>query len=215
MYIYKKKAFTMAEVLITLGIIGVVAALTMPALIAKYREQALRTQFKKAYSAFSQALQKTALIDYDGGDAGCQYYDDYTWQVSNCAEFYQKFTQNMKVIKTCKGNVNECIPEYSYELIGNTCSGYSPANVQNATVYVLQDGMIMIPYGGGYSDPRFLVDTNGKKGPNKPGWDLFDFEFIYSNGSYRLDGRAGSNTVTYCFAASNDMLFETFDDIYK
>ena len=52
-----KKAFTLAEVLITLGIIGVVAALTMPALIAKYKEKETIVRLKKAYSMMSQAYQ--------------------------------------------------------------------------------------------------------------------------------------------------------------
>ena len=50
-----KKAFTLAEVLITLGIIGVVAALTMPALIQKHQEQVAVNKLKKFYSTFSQA----------------------------------------------------------------------------------------------------------------------------------------------------------------
>ncbi len=50
-----KKAFTLAEVLITLGIIGVVAALTIPSLIQKHREQVAVTKVKKAYSMISQA----------------------------------------------------------------------------------------------------------------------------------------------------------------
>ena len=48
-------AFTLAEVLITLGIIGVVAALTLPTLIKKYEAKALETQFEKAYSVLSQS----------------------------------------------------------------------------------------------------------------------------------------------------------------
>ena len=52
----KKCAFTLAEVLITLGIIGVVAAMTMPSLISHYRHKVLETQFKKAYSVLSQAM---------------------------------------------------------------------------------------------------------------------------------------------------------------
>ena len=52
----RRVAFTLAEVLITLGIIGVVAAITMPVLIAKHRAQVLQTQFKKCYSEVSQAL---------------------------------------------------------------------------------------------------------------------------------------------------------------
>ena len=54
-----KNAFTLAEVLVTLGIIGVVAALTIPALIANYRNMVLENQFKKSYSILSQALIST------------------------------------------------------------------------------------------------------------------------------------------------------------
>ena len=58
------KAFTLAEVLITLGIIGVVAALTIPSLVQKYKEQATVTRVKKFYSAFSQAY--TMAINENG-----------------------------------------------------------------------------------------------------------------------------------------------------
>lgn len=53
---YKKcfTGFTMAEVLITIGIIGVVAAMTFPALVMHHRNKALESQFKKYYSIFSQ-----------------------------------------------------------------------------------------------------------------------------------------------------------------
>ena len=51
-----KRAFTLAEVLITLGIIGVVAAMTIPIVINKYRSYVLEVQFKKAYSNLSQAI---------------------------------------------------------------------------------------------------------------------------------------------------------------
>ena len=51
-----KKAFTLAEVLITLGIIGVVAAMTMPNLIASHQKKVLETSFKKSYSSLLQAL---------------------------------------------------------------------------------------------------------------------------------------------------------------
>lgn len=42
-----KKAFTMPEVLITLGIIGIVAAITLPALIGKYQKIQTINQLKK------------------------------------------------------------------------------------------------------------------------------------------------------------------------
>ena len=48
-------AFTLAEVLITLGIIGIVAAMTIPSLVQDYREKAQVTRVKKFYSVFAQA----------------------------------------------------------------------------------------------------------------------------------------------------------------
>ncbi len=56
-----KKAFTMAEVLITLGIIGVVVAMTLPAMIHKYDITATETRLKKFYSIFNQALLQSSV----------------------------------------------------------------------------------------------------------------------------------------------------------
>ena len=49
-----KKGFTIAEVLITIGIIGIVAAMTIPGLIKNYQERQFKTAYKKAYSEISQ-----------------------------------------------------------------------------------------------------------------------------------------------------------------
>ena len=51
-----KKAFTLAEVLITLGIIGIVAAMTLPSLIANYQKKVTVNRLKQAYSMINQAL---------------------------------------------------------------------------------------------------------------------------------------------------------------
>jgi len=59
----KKAAFTLAEVLITLGIIGVVAAMTMPALMSNYRKHVVETRLAKFYSTMNQAIQR-AEVDY-------------------------------------------------------------------------------------------------------------------------------------------------------
>ena len=56
-----KKGFTLAEVLITLGIIGVVAAMTLPTLVQNYKEQETVTRVKKFYSVFSQAYAMAVL----------------------------------------------------------------------------------------------------------------------------------------------------------
>ncbi len=68
----KKNAFTLAEVLITLGIIGVVAAMTLPALIQKNNNRVVETRLQKFYSTINQAIQR-AEVDY--GDKKYWYQD--------------------------------------------------------------------------------------------------------------------------------------------
>lgn len=67
---YNRLAFTLAEVLITIGIIGVVAALTMPSLISHFKERAIVTQAKKSYSVFLNVLNRMKadedIVDYSG-----------------------------------------------------------------------------------------------------------------------------------------------------
>ena len=54
MMILRNRAFTLAEVLITLGIIGVVAAITIPSLMENVRNRDLQAQLKKTYSEWNQ-----------------------------------------------------------------------------------------------------------------------------------------------------------------
>ena len=58
----KLYGFTLAEVLITLGIIGVVAAMTMPALVAAYNNHITEVRLKKFYSIMNQAIYSLLLI---------------------------------------------------------------------------------------------------------------------------------------------------------
>lgn len=62
---YKDPGFTLAEVLITLGIIGIVAAMTMPVLIQNHRNKVVETRLEKFYSAINQAV---LLSEADNGD---------------------------------------------------------------------------------------------------------------------------------------------------
>ena len=64
----KLKGFTLAEVLITLGIIGVVAAMTIPVLIGQYKEKVLETQYKKGVNIISTALQAIMAEEGTPGD---------------------------------------------------------------------------------------------------------------------------------------------------
>ena len=53
-----KKGFTLAEVLITIGVIGIVAAMTLPMLLVNHREKEMVTRLKKVYTNISQAMQR-------------------------------------------------------------------------------------------------------------------------------------------------------------
>ena len=67
-----KKAFTLAEVLITLGIIGIISALTLPILVQKYRNIVVETKLKKFYSEINQAIR---LAEAEYGDKEAWYLD--------------------------------------------------------------------------------------------------------------------------------------------
>ena len=68
-----KKGFTLAEILITLSIIGVVAALTLPSVIQNNKKKAVETKLAKFYSIMNQALQQSIV---ENGDM--VYWDDYS-----------------------------------------------------------------------------------------------------------------------------------------
>ena len=64
-FLKAKEAFTLAEVLITLGIIGIVASLTLPTIIEQHQKLETVTKIKKAYSTLSQAIERAKV---DNGD---------------------------------------------------------------------------------------------------------------------------------------------------
>ena len=68
----KKKAFTLSEVLITLGIIGVISAFTIPSLITMYQKRAAVSGIREALSILSQAVR---MYSAESGDEGSIYFD--------------------------------------------------------------------------------------------------------------------------------------------
>ena len=98
-----KNAFTLAEVLITLGIIGVVAAMTMPTLLNSTQGAQYRTAYKKALSVLSQAVVlNVALDDYDLSQASITSGTEQTDGTS--ASVFNLFNNRMNVAKVCGAN---------------------------------------------------------------------------------------------------------------
>ncbi len=172
----KKVAFTLAEVLITLGIIGVVAALTLPSIINKIKHKELETGFKKAYSTFSQGVINMKREDGEGLAEYYAYYNPDTQRNPNAGEFYKKFYQysGVKVIGKCNYK-NIIIKNYtknaqarSYYISGsdNTLTGLQD-ELSNGMCSALTITALTI---------FIVVDTNGIKGPNLLGHDIFFFK---------------------------------------
>ena len=185
----RKAAFTLAEVLITLGIIGVVAAMTLPSLIQNYQKKALATQTQKFYSTMSQAV-KQYMADYGVDDLrntplASDNYDEEWGSPEAIASIRDFATKYLKVVKECNSDDeddNNCFAPV-YRLWDNSIPddentwNFTTITGWNARDYVLADGsVIRIKY---YGPIDLFVDVNGKKGPNRVGYDLWSMSIFY------------------------------------
>lgn len=176
---FYKKGFTLAEVLITLGIIGVIAAMILPGLVNNYTAHKLRTQFFKSYSLINQALQTMVAKE------------DYVTNVSfNSATFYKKFAQNLKVLEDCgnyygdKNNTHPCyVPNtgtYKYKNLAGGVAGNGFENKMDDGTLLLMDGTTLYFENDAARQNYVIfitVDLNGVNGePNMLGYDVFTFQ---------------------------------------
>ena len=198
---FKKAAFTLAEVLITLVIIGVVAALNLPTLIAKVNEKVDGNQKKVTEAKLIQGLN---MLDLHGG-----INNTY----SSTAEFVEELSKYMKITKICDGTnsaFTECIPyneikytdsdneEQTVDVVDlNTAASLGKGDTESGEEFmapvamVLADGTpIILTYNKNcISDPDSIdtknktihpcvagiYDLNGSRTPNKYGKDLTAF----------------------------------------
>ncbi len=171
----RKIAFTLAEVLITLGIIGVVAAMTIPTLVANYQKKETVTALKKAYSQLSQAVKMSEL---ENGD---KEYWNYDLPAETFMNTYLK--PFLKDVEQTNGfDIHKTI---NYKYLNGDRITESSVNDKNNSVIKLSDGTIIFVDGwssGENTGRGILVDTNGFKKPNILGRDLFAFGITPSFG---------------------------------
>ena len=152
------KGFTLAEVLITLGIIGVVAAMTLPTLIQKQKRIETSSRLKKFYSAMSQAI---LLSEKDNGEV--QY-----WPKENMVK-----DDDGKYDAEANSVLSDAFfRKYLAPYLKYTSAEKDPEN-SNYTKVIFADGSCMHVKNGGCYD--FHYDTNGGKNPNIFGRDKFSF----------------------------------------
>ena len=164
----KRFGFTLAEVLITLGIIGVVAAMTMPTLMNSTQGAQYKAAYKKALSALSQAITlNVALDEVDFGDVSA---DDQLETI---------LKSRMNVVRTVGGADGKTFGTGEYSI--TTVDGVATPGTDNTTLF-MNDG-IMFSYKNTAAknctkdtslnttwtqdNCSGFVDVNGTKGPNK------------------------------------------------
>ena len=205
----KKPAFTLAEVLITLGIIGVVAAMTLPTLIQQHQKQVLANKKKKGLNTVSNLVNKIQANEDASNYETTSLFTDSVCAPVNCGDYIgycndaceeaygnpssieRIISKNLKTVKICQGD--ECDIEYIFTggidnngKLSHNSSNRKKLNKSSSdvwstvTVFYTTDGMIIyvFPNRQGIS---FWYDTNGEKGPNEYGRDLFALKYCINN----------------------------------
>ena len=207
--------FTLAEVLITLGIIGVVAAMTIPNLIANYRAHQLSSRFLESYSIIQQVFKQ---MESDEVSLSPRDY--------GLGQYYKTFMRYLQAPYDC--GLGGTIGEINGNLKGKPC--YNASGKYSDTAYktldgkqnenqgFLDDGQIALQNGtlllfeniGNSAKDRVYVsvDLNGYNNkPNRWGYDLFTFQL--KDGELKTMGAIGTDYTdmnTYCSKNSSSAL---------
>lgn len=196
-YRVENSAFTLAEVLITLGIIAVVAALTLPAVLADKRAKELETGFKKQLAVIQNVLIR---MEMEKGEP-------YTRNPSTDTRTFKKdFVKYFEIVKDF--NFDDCLK------INNKYVYRDLTNKYNSFTMYFDDGQFITSDGAMFmlndavNEPLLIsFDVNGPyKKPNRYGADLFTFQ-IMDNGKLLPMGAEGTwfTEENYCNPKKGDM----------
>lgn len=189
----KKFAFTLAEVLITLGIIGVVAAMTMPALIGNYQKRVVIEHLKKVYNTMKQVEAMAIANNGDIESWGISWYPRGDKILLN--NYILPYVDTLKVCME-----NDC--PYKY-MNTQTTENDLTSNIG----FYLKDGTLIkiSEYHIGYNWDTssfwggYLIDINGEKKPNKIGKDVF---FAWFKAGVGLTDNMEQNLSLFYFVSS-------------
>lgn len=212
------KGFTLSEVLITLGIIGVVAAMTIPTLMTKINHIKLKSQFKEGYAILSQAVK---LANDDGWSLSSAKNDSERY---NLSKGFLKYFKGATVCNYGGNNPNLCIgrEEDNNGTVSVTNKDYKYTNYAKNTEYIktamfddlqffLPNNMLIIVDSNDWKGTPITIDINGRGSkPNALGHDVFMFVLKESekSGGYELVPMGTPETylskTNYCSKTSKD-----------
>ena len=162
-------AFTLAEILLVIGIIGFVAALTLPTLMTNFQKTQTATRLEKGYTNITQAVK---LSENDNGNNSTWVWG--TDQASILASFNTYWAPYLRIIKYC--NIpSDCgyasyAATYPTDIITGATS-YGMLDPTSRTTVVLADGSVLMVKDAGV----IALDINAGQGPNVWGKDVFMF----------------------------------------
>ena len=163
-------AFTLAEILIVVGIIGIIAQMTIPQLVADFQVRSTVTALKKAHSTISQAY--TLAVQENGTPD--------TWGLTvdsvGAQLFLNIFAPYLRITKNC-GTGPGCFPNLTYKDIKGSDYAYWDLFTDRARAQLFDGTLIMFNTNSATSGSlgQIYVDINGAKAPNQLGKDFFYF----------------------------------------
>lgn len=176
--VWKKSAFTLAEILITLGVIGIVAAITIPTLIQKYQVKRAVTILREDQSIIAQMLKMA--IEENGEPEGWLGLESHNEEAAKILA--EKMNPHLQLALDCgvEDKNGNCFYRGNIKLLNGSDNGNY---TENRTMYKvkLSNGTSILYYF--YNNPfriYFVVDVNGDKKPNVIGRDIF--WIVYTSG---------------------------------
>ncbi|MCD8024921.1 MAG: type II secretion system GspH family protein, partial [Candidatus Gastranaerophilales bacterium] len=208
-------AFTMAEALLVLGIIGVIAVLTLPSTLLSYKAAVYKSSLKKAYAVLQEAV--TSMEEDTGvrithtkypcvsGDSDFEkVFKTYFLQLENCGR--RSCVTN--AIKSDESTESGALSDI-YKTYNGASDAYS--NYFDDGQLIMTSGILVMIESCSLGHNFLLtVDLNGiSNKPNKWGHDLFTFEINEDTGRFSPMGVAGTQFIdedTYCSSTSDSNL---------
>lgn len=165
----KKNGFTLAEVLITLAIIGVVATMTLPALMTNTQEQQARTGLKKGINTLTEAAQMNQSLEgWDFASAPEANTGAVVADHDTSAQSFESLIVSRMAVDYSKGST---LPQNGN--VANTLAGYSAIYLRDGSaIYYHPEEAVADPDNAAGLDDGLALgyivyyDTNGVTGPN-------------------------------------------------
>ena len=199
------KGFTLSEILITLGIVGIVAVLTVPGVMRNYQNRLYTAQLEKTYAQIydaAQAIMTDEHVDnfYETTAGGALNTECST--NSNCTQgigyFFNNYLKTIK--KNCANGDDKCVftNNTTYKTIGgNNLNGIGG----RYCVQTVTGASVCGSYNSENKCTTLIIDINGIAQPNVAGRDVFAMD-IHKNGSISDYGSGCNDNAKGCVAST-------------